>query len=163
MTGFKTIIGSLNWLDYLKVDNIFVNLEAKDKLEAISRLVELMAANSDVILNKDEYLNAVLEREALGSTGLGDFIAMPHGKCSSVKTLSIGLAKLACPIDFDSIDKKPVEIIFLIASPPNIDTLYIKVMASIIRSVKTYNIHSKIKDLNNPTLIYEMLINTITS
>ncbi len=142
------------------MNNVFTNFSAQNKLEAITKLVGLIAANG-AIENKDEYLASVLEREELGTTGLGEGVAMPHGKCRAVKRMSIAVAKLDKPLDFESVDKKPIDYIFLIASPLNSDTLYIKVMASIIRSVKLHRICEKMNKLHSGVEIYEMLLQTV--
>ncbi len=159
MTGYNAS-QDFNWMNYISVNNVFTNFGAPCKHEAITKLVGLLALDG-AVENKDEYLASVLEREELGTTGLGEGVAMPHGKCSAVKRMSIALAKLDKPLDFESIDNKPVDYIFLIASPLNSDTLYIKVMASIIRSVKIHKICGKMNKLDSSVEIYEMLLKTV--
>jgi fructose-specific phosphotransferase system IIA component len=159
MTGYNAS-QDFNWMNYINVNNVFTNFSAPCKHEAITKLVGLLTVDGTVE-NKDEYLASVLEREELGTTGLGEGVAMPHGKCFAVKRMSIALAKLDKPLDFESIDKKPVDYIFLIASPLNSDTLYIKVMASIIRSVKVHKICEKMNKIDSSVEIYEMLSKTV--
>lgn len=159
MTGYNTAC-DFNWTGYLNRKNIFLKFSAADKHDAIAKLVGMLSSD-DAVANKEEYLASVFEREELGTTGLGDSVAMPHGKCAAVNRMSIALAKLEKPLDFESVDKKPVDYIFLIASPLNSDTLYIKVMASIIRSVKMHKICEKMNVLDSADEIYEMLIKTV--
>lgn len=159
MTGYNTVC-DFNWIGFLSKKNIFTNFSAADKRDAIRRLAGLMMSD-DAIADGEEYLASVFEREELGTTGLGDSVAMPHGKCSAVKRMCVALAKLEKPLDFDSVDKKPVDYIFMIASPLNADTLYIKVMASIIRSVKMHRICEKMKPLDSSDAIYDMLVGAV--
>ncbi len=159
MTGYN-VAQDFNWVNYLSVKNIFINFNANNKHEAISALVDMFSADGSID-NKNDYLASVLEREELGTTGLGEGVAMPHGKCSAVRRMSVAIAKLERPLEFDSIDNKPVNYIFLIASPLNSDTLYIKIMASIIRSVKIYSICDKMNKIHSAADIYDMLVKTI--
>jgi len=159
MTGYNAA-QDFNWVNYLSVRNIFTNFNASNKHEAISALVDMFSAGGSID-NKNDYLASVLEREELGTTGLGEGVAMPHGKCAAVRCMSVAIAKLERPLEFDSIDNKPVNYIFLIASPLNSDTLYIKIMASIIRSVKIYGICDKMNKIHSAADIYDMLVKTI--
>src|SRR3954465_8142527 len=104
--------------DILKIQHIKVPLLAKNKKDAIAELVAVLADAKEV---KDPQLllNSVLEREATRTTGLGNGPAIPHGKCAGVDHLVVAIGKPAEPIDFESIDKKPVNLIVLLASPPD--------------------------------------------
>src|SRR5579859_4821771 len=104
--------------DILKPQNIKVPLAAKTKNEAIGELVNLLAANSE-ISDAKKVLDAVLEREATRTTGIGNGLAIPHGKCNGVDHLVMAIGRPATPIDFQSIDGRPVNLIWLLASPPD--------------------------------------------
>jgi len=147
---------AFNWINYLNKKNIFLSFSASDKREAITKLVDLFA-DDELTSDKQNYLASVFEREELGSTGLGEAVAMPHGKCAAVKKLSVAVARLSAPLDFDSVDKAPVKYIFMIASPVKSDTLYIKLMASIIRSVKTHKICDKMDQAKSIDEAYDVL------
>ena len=107
-------------------------LEATDKNSAIIELINLLDANKQ-LLNKDVALQAVLAREQTRSTGIGSGIAIPHGKCNAVKELvmSVGIARP--PIDFSSVDGKPVSIIILLLSPIDQTGPHIQALAKISR------------------------------
>lgn len=146
-----------NWINYLDAKNVITDFAASTKDDAITRLVDSLVKNG-VVADGPGFLATVFEREELGSTGIGERVAMPHGKSDGVKRMTVALAKLAAPIDFESIDKKPVDFIFMIASPMNADSLYIKTMAAIIRSVKMNNICLKMQHLSSAADIYDMLV-----
>src|SRR5881396_1795998 len=102
--------------EILKPQNIKVPLEAAAKADAIGELVSLLAANGEVTDAK-KVLDSVLEREATRTTGIGNGLAIPHGKCGGTGDLVMAIGKAATPIDFQAIDGRPVSIIWMLASP----------------------------------------------
>lgn len=116
----------------LKVQNIKVPLESKTKNEAISELVNLLAANGE-IADPKKALSAVLEREGTRTTGIGSGMAIPHGKCPGIKDVVMAIGKAATPIDFQSIDGRPVSLIWLLTSPLDQTGPHIRALASISR------------------------------
>src|SRR6195952_777440 len=118
--------------EILKPENIKVPLESVTKTDAISELVNLLAKNGDVTDAK-KVLDAVLEREATRTTGIGNGLAIPHGKCSGTKDLVMAVGKAGTPIDFQSIDGRPVNLIWLLGSPPDKTGPHIHALARISR------------------------------
>jgi mannitol/fructose-specific phosphotransferase system IIA component (Ntr-type) len=104
--------------EILKPQNIRIPLLAKTKAEAIKELVELLASTGDVTDAKS-VLDSVLDRESTRTTGIGNGLAIPHGKCSGTSHLVMAIGRPETPIDFQSIDGKPVNLIWLLASPPD--------------------------------------------
>jgi fructose-specific phosphotransferase system IIA component len=119
-------------VDILKPENVKVPLESKNKTEAIGELVNLLAKNGDVADAK-KVLDAVLERESTRTTGIGNGLAIPHGKCTGAKDLVMAIGKAATPIDFQSIDGRPVTLIWLLTSPPDKTGPHIHALARISR------------------------------
>src|SRR5829696_7353792 len=99
--------------EILKPQNIKVPLEAKIKTDAIGELVNLLAANGD-LSNPQKVLEAVLEREATRTTGIGNGLAIPHGKCNGTDHLVMAIGKAESPIEFQAIDGRPVTLIWLL-------------------------------------------------
>src|SRR4051812_168518 len=118
--------------DILKPQNIKVPLESTVKAEAISELVTLLAANGEVGDAK-KVLDSVLEREATRTTGIGNGLAIPHGKCTGTDHLVMAIGRPATPIDFQSIDGRPVNLIWLLTSPPDKTGPHIHALARISR------------------------------
>jgi fructose-specific phosphotransferase system IIA component len=118
--------------DILKAQNIKVPLEAKTKSEAIKELVDMLAANGDV-KDAKSVLDSVLDREATRTTGIGNGLAIPHGKCTGTDHLIMAIGRPATPIDFQSIDGRPVNLIWLLASPPDKTGPHIHALARISR------------------------------
>jgi fructose-specific phosphotransferase system IIA component len=119
-------------IDILKPENIKVPLEAHTKTEAISELVSLLAKNGSVTDAK-KVLDAVLERESTRTTGIGNGLAIPHGKCTGTKDLVMAIGKAGTPIDFQAIDGRPVTLIWLLTSPPDKTGPHIHALARISR------------------------------
>src|SRR5947207_14379615 len=118
--------------DILKANNIKIPLEAKTKTEAIGELVNLLAGSGD-IKDAKKVLDAVLEREATRTTGIGNGLAIPHGKCNGTPDLVMAIGKAATPIDFQAIDGRPVTIIWMLTSPQDKTGPHIHALARISR------------------------------
>ena len=118
--------------EILKPQNILVPLSATTKTQAITDLVELLARNGEV---KDarQVIDAVMEREATRTTGIGSGLAIPHGKCNGTDHLVMAIGKPATPIDFQAIDGRPVTLIWLLTSPPDKTGPHIHALARISR------------------------------
>lgn len=118
--------------EMLKPQNIKLALEAATKTDAIRELVDLLTANGEVADPK-KVLDAVLEREATRTTGIGNGLAIPHGKCTGTDHLVMAVGKAKQPIDFQAIDGRPVSWIWLLTSPPDKTGPHIHALARISR------------------------------
>ena len=118
--------------EILKPANIKVPLQAKVKNEAIAELVNMLAANGEIVDPK-RVLDSVLDREATRTTGIGNGLAIPHGKCNGTDHLVMAIGRPAQPIDFQSIDGRPVNLIWLLTSPPDKTGPHIHALARISR------------------------------
>lgn len=118
--------------EILKPNNIKVPLTATTKIEAITELVNLLADNGDVT-DRKKTLEAVLERESTRTTGIGSGVAIPHGKTTSTGDLHLCVGRPEKAIDFQSIDGKPVTLIWLLTSPPDKTGPHIHALARVSR------------------------------
>jgi fructose-specific phosphotransferase system IIA component len=116
----------------LTADRIRVPLEATDKTAAITELIDLLAEQKG-LADRDAALDAVLKREAERTTGIGYGLAIPHGKSNGCQELVIAAGKPANPIDFQSLDERPVTFIVLLVSPPDQTGPHIQALAKISR------------------------------
>jgi len=131
----------------LQPDCIKVPVESRNKETVITELVDLLDANG-LLLNRDNVLDAVLIREQVQSTGTGAGIAIPHAKCISYE-----------PIEFDSIDGKPVTIIILLVSPAKQTGPHIQTLATISRLMLNEEFRQKLEKVTCPDEVYELLNN----
>ena len=118
--------------DILKPQNIKIPLQATNKTDAIAELVDLLAANGE-LTDAKKVLDAVLEREATRTTGIGNGLAIPHGKTMGTNDLVMAIGRPTAPIDFQAIDGRPVTIIWLLSSPPDKTGPHIHALARISR------------------------------
>ena len=114
--------------DLLKENGIALNVKVKTKEEAINKLVDLMDKTGN-LSNKEEYKKVVLAREELSTTGIGDGIAIPHGKTSVVKKAGLSAMVVKDGVDYDSLDGQPAKLFFMIAAPEAADNLHLEVLA----------------------------------
>lgn len=116
----------------LKIQNVKVPLQATNKTDAIRELIDTLQATGEVT-DSARVLEAVLEREATRTTGIGYGLAIPHGRTPGAKTLTMALGRCAGPIDFQAIDGRPVSIVWLLVSPPDRSVAHIATLARITR------------------------------
>ena len=135
-----------------------VPVESKEKEAVITELVDLLDANG-LLSDRAVALEAVLTRERTQSTGTGAGIAIPHGKCNGVKELVMAIAVAHEPIEFDSIDGKPVTIFILLVSPANQTGPHIQALARISRLMLNEQFKQKIEKAASAEEVYELLSN----
>ena len=114
--------------DLLSTSAIKLNGVAHSKEEVINQMVDLMASNGNII-NKEEYKRVVMEREKEGTTGIGEGIAIPHGKTDAVSKPGLSAMVIPNGVNFDSLDGQPAKLIFLIATPNTKDNVHLDVLS----------------------------------
>ncbi len=142
--------------EMLKPQNIKLDLQATDKTDAIKELVDLLAANGDVADAK-KVLDAVLERENTRTTGIGNGLAIPHGKCTGTDHLVMAVGKATNPIDFQAIDGRPVTWIWLLSSPPDKTGPHIHALARISRLMTIDKFRAALASATTPQQIYDII------
>ena len=147
---------SMKLTEILPADCVRVPLKAADKSGAITELVDLLAER-DKLTDRDTVLQAVLDRETTRSTGIGYGLAVPHGKCRGCPELVMAIGKPAHPIEFDSTDGKPVELIVLLASPPDQTGPHIQALARISRLMLMEEFRSQITGAVSAQKVYEII------
>jgi len=143
--------------DILKPENIKLPLTAKNKTEAIRELVEVLGASGEATDTK-KVLDAVLERESTRTTGIGNGLAIPHGKCSGVGHLVMAIGRPATPIDFQAIDGRPVTLIWLLASPPDQTGPHIHALARISRLMTIERFRQALVAAQTPKELYDAIV-----
>ena len=135
----------MNLLDILSPSSIQVNLQGETKDELIGELVDSLAVG-EAIDDRDKVLQAVLEREKIMSTGIGDGIAIPHGKSDAVLNLTAALGIHKRGVDFEALDGEPAFVFFLLVSPTSVSGPHIKALARISRLLKHDDFKKKLID-----------------
>jgi fructose-specific phosphotransferase system IIA component len=143
--------------EILKPQNIKVPLQAKTKSDAIKELVDVLAANKDVT-DPAKVLEAVLDREATRTTGIGNGLAIPHGKCSGTDHLVMAIGRCEAPIDFQSIDGRPVNLIWLLSSPPDKTGPHIHALARISRLMTIDKFRQSLVTAKDAQEVYDAIV-----
>lgn len=143
--------------DILDPKCIKVPLAAADKYGAIEELVQVLADHADASDAK-AVLKAVLEREATRTTGIGQGLAIPHGKSPAVSRLVMAVGKAATPIDFHSIDEKPVTLIVLLVSPPDKAGPHIQALARVSRLMTVEPFRRALEHAATPEEVFQAIV-----
>ena len=115
---------------------VFLDVPGNSRREVITRIVEKIAAATRELKHPEKFVNEVLDRERLGSTGIGDEVAIPHARTTLVDRILVAFARTEKPVDFEALDGKPVRYIFLMAVPIKELRSYLATLATISRLVK---------------------------
>lgn len=142
--------------DYMSEELILLNLKAKNKDEALKELSALIG-KSEKIEKKDVIYKALLERENLGSTGIGKGVAIPHAKTDVAESLTIAFGISEEGVDFKSLDQEKVKIFFVFASPFKDSQIYLKVLARISRLIRDENFREKLLNCENAKEVLECI------
>lgn len=148
----------MNLIDILKPDCICSPLNSTDKQEVINELIDVLASAGQVS-DAESLKSAVWSREQTRTTGIGHGLAIPHGKCASMKGLAIAIGRPATPIDFEAIDSQPVQLVVLLASPPDKTSDHIQALAQISRMMNDSAFRESIYNAESPEEIYEFVKN----
>ena len=127
-------------LDVLQKEAIISDLKSQDKKEILEELVSPIARITGV--NHKDLVRVLMEREQLGSTGIGGGIGIPHGKLKQLESLALGFGLSRKGVDFESMDNQPTHIFFLLVTPENSTGLHLKMLARISKILK----HDQIKE-----------------
>ncbi len=129
--------------DLLSIERIRIPLEGGTKDELLRELVSVLAED-DGIGDRDVVLQAVRDREAILSTGIGHGVAIPHGKSPVVPELRMAAGRTATPVDFDALDGQPVQLLFLLIGPESAAGPHIKALSRISRLVRREDLRERL-------------------
>ncbi len=129
--------------ELLDFDSIRTGVSAKTKRALLNQLA--LHAAQRMGLDPDAVQSCIAERERLGSTGFGNGVAIPHGKVAGLKTVYAMVVRLSDPIDFKAVDGAPVDIVFLMLSPPDAGADHLKALAAISRVVRNAAMIEKLR------------------
>ena len=142
--------------DILKKEYIIENLVSTDKESTLDELSSFLK-DKGMVSNKETLQSALMEREALGSTGIGENVAIPHAKISAIDQIITVFGRSIKGIEFDSLDKKPVHFIYLVLAPMNSSGQHLKVLARISRLLKNKSLRESIISATEANQIYAII------
>lgn len=147
----------MNIQDMLKKEFIIENLKSKTKKEVLVELSDVFL-HGDTGIDRDTLIEVLLEREKLGSTGIGDGIAIPHGKLAGLEKLIVSFGKSVTGVDFDSLDGKPVHIFFLLLAPESSAGQHLKALARISRMLKDVSFRESLVRVETSEDAYNLIV-----
>ena len=141
----------------LALECVEARLKATNKDEAIRELAEMMSKTC-LEVSADEIYKILVEREQLGSTGIGNGVAIPHGKLPTLNQIVTGFARSVEGVAFDSQDGKPAHLFFVLLAPGNAASLHLKTLARLSRLLKDVHFRNKLIEAKDGTEIFNDII-----
>jgi PTS system nitrogen regulatory IIA component len=146
--------------DLIAPERVVPDLRTTSKKQILQELARIAAAT--VGLHEKAVFEVLLERERLGSTGVGNGVAIPHGKLPGLKRLYGFFARLASPIDFEAVDDQPVDLVFLLLAPETAGADHLKALARISRLLRDKETCEKLRGSDSGDALYALLTETTT-
>ena len=140
----------------LKPDRVFVDLESSSKRQVLQTLAEELSASISV--ESGQILKALLEREKLGTTGIGDGLAIPHAKLDDLDEVVGCFVRLGEQVDFDALDEKPVDLVFCLLAPQDSGAEHLKALAKVARVFRDEQLCNQLRQNEKPSRLYDLLV-----
>jgi len=147
--------------DLIEAKEILPALRANSKKQVLQLLSEKAAELTG--LPEREVFDTILQRERLGSTGVGNGIAIPHGKLNGVKKITGVFARLENPVEFEALDDQPVDLVFLLLAPESAGADHLKALSRIARVLRDGSTVDKIRATSDAAAIHSFLSETPAS
>lgn len=147
--------------DLLVQDAVLPALKANSKKQLLQELAAKAASVTG--LPEREIFDVILQRERLGSTGVGNGIAIPHGKLTSLDRIVGVFARLDSPVDFEALDDQPVDLVFLLLAPEGAGADHLKALSRIARVLRDSDVVAKLRASSSAPALYALLTETPAS
>lgn len=144
--------------DYLEKELIIPALASASKAEALAELISPLASITPS-LDAENAVSVLLEREKLGTTGIGDGIAIPHGKLESLDKIRVIVGRSANGVEFEALDFKPCHIFFLVLAPEQVAGLHLRLLAQISRLLKDEHFRTAFLQAEDEEALWKLLKN----
>ena len=143
-------------MDYLIEEWVIPNLQGEDKSSILKELSSVLVKPCQVT-SVEELLQVLLDREKLGSTGIGEGIAIPHGRLKKLKNFFISFGRSLKGVDFDSIDRKPSQLFFLVMAPENSAVDNLKLLGRIVTLLKEPSFKRRLMEAPSQKELFQVL------
>jgi len=141
-------------VDILRLDSIVCDAEAGSKKQLLELLADLAAEKTG--LDGRLVLDALIERERLGTTGIGRGVALPHTRLATLKRIFCAFVRTK-PVDFESVDDKPVDLVFLLLVPEEAGADHLKALARLSRLLRDETVATALRQAKDPESIYDLI------
>jgi PTS system nitrogen regulatory IIA component len=142
--------------EYLEKDLVLPNLASGNKPDVLNELLAPLGDKYSKV-DTDQAVRVLLEREKLGTTGIGDGIAIPHGKLENLESVIVVVGRSDKGVDFDALDHKPCTIFFLVLAPEQMAGMHLRVLAHISRTLKDETFRKEFADADSQSALWELL------
>ncbi len=146
----------MNVSEILDKHLLIPNLQSKNKKGVLKELAEVLV-NQGKLQDLEHVVEVLLDREKLGSTGIGDGIAIPHGKIRDLRQVVASFGRSREGVDFESIDQKPTHLFFLLVAPENSAGAHLKALARISRLLKDPNFRRRLMEAEGAEELFEII------
>lgn len=144
-------------LKYLNNKLVIVENGNIEKEELIKKMVEVIYNNTKLIETKEDFLNKIMERESIGTTGIGKGIAIPHARCENLKDIVLSLALVKNGIDFNTPDGEKAKLIIMVGAPKDKNSEYLALLSSITKAFREKELRDNITTAGSETEVLEIL------
>jgi PTS system nitrogen regulatory IIA component len=141
--------------DILTEESVLFCSDVTTKTDLLHRLAEVAAARTGRPV--EDVFGAIESREALGSTGLGNGIAIPHGKLAGLDGVTAVFARLETPIDFESVDDQPVDVVMMLLAPLGAGADHLRALALVARMLRLESVVDRLRTTRDPAKMYALL------
>jgi PTS system nitrogen regulatory IIA component len=143
--------------DILKESSVISDIKGTTKEKILTELAGQLKA-AGLVKDVDSVVRIIMEREALGSTGIGDGVAIPHGKMKGPGGVLVAFGRSRQGVDFDAVDGQPVHIFFLVLAPEDSASLHLKVLSRISKILRDPSFRKKLLKLPDAHSLYESIV-----
>ncbi|MCJ7803076.1 MAG: PTS sugar transporter subunit IIA [Desulfobacterales bacterium] len=143
-------------MDYLSEEWVIPDLQGTDKSSILKELSSVLVKPCQVP-SVEELLQVLLDREKLGSTGIGEGIAIPHGRLKKLKKFFISFGRSLRGVDFDSIDRKPSHLFFLVIAPENSAVDNLKLLSRIVTLLKEPSLKKRLMEVHSQKELFQII------
>lgn len=151
----------MNIGDFLDRAAISTRLSAANKKKALAVIAEIAARN--FALDAGEVLEALTEREAAGSTGVGHGVAVPHARLEGLSRMRGVFVRLDQPVDFESVDDQPVDLLFALFAPKNAGAEHLRALARVSRSLRQGELREQLRKARSADAVHALLVQDVSA
>ncbi|ORE89110.1 PTS IIA-like nitrogen-regulatory protein PtsN [Oceanococcus atlanticus] len=146
----------MNLAEFLKPSAVTINTDITSKKRALEEVSRLLTAHAELVSEKD-VLTSLINREKLGSTGLGAGVAIPHGRLKGLESAVAAFVKLGQPIDYDANDEQPVDLVFGLLVPQEATAEHLQILAKIAEMFRDENNLAAIRQAGDSETVHKLL------
>ena len=140
----------------LTPETVMIDVSVSCKRELLGYLADFAARHSE--LGQEDVYTTLSDREKLGSTGVGSGIAIPHGKLKGIDRIIGGLVRLNEPVEFDAVDDRPVDLVFLLLAPEDANASHLKTLSRIARMMRSEEVRAAMRGADSAEALYAIAI-----